>query len=400
MTPVTTDELRNDVRQLFLPADDKSAREAKSIGAELEMIPVYRSTGQRVLAQSGNPSGADFVGSLARESGWTEENFDPDPCSWSFEDGRISFEPGGQIEFSSAVFPTASGLLRVMEKCSQYFSTRAERAGIDLKTIGIEDHATIESVPPQLHRRRYAEMNRYFDSIGEFGVVMMRQTASLQINVDRGENPLERWRLLNSLAPYLVAIFANSARYAGSDTGHKSYRAHVWRMLDPLRTGMPYSAADPIGAYLDFALDAPVILAERTGEFYPTFRALLSANSATREMWEVHLTTLFPEVRPREYFEIRSIDALDPSHIGAAVAFVCGIVYDEKSAADAIALVGDPEISLLAEAGKSGLSNTAIRKAAKKLASLALQGCRSLGPAYISETDVEGAEQFFEYRTQ
>jgi glutamate--cysteine ligase len=395
VTVVTEADLREDVYKLFLPPTEKAAQDSRSVGAELEMIPVYRSTGERVLAQSGHPSGSEFIASLAAEFGWREEETPPDASCWSFPDGRISFEPGGQIEFSSTVFEGASDLLASMEKWTRILSQRADRAGLELKTVGIEERAPLEAVPLQLHRRRYTEMTRYFDSISEFGVVMMRQTASLQINVDRGASPLDRWRLLNRLAPYMVAIFANSPRYAGADTGHKSYRAHVWRMLDPRRTGIVFDERDPAEAYLDFALDAPVILSENNGG-YPTFRELVAANSATKELWDVHLTTLFPEIRPRDYFEIRSIDAFDPSHLCAALAFVCGIVYANEASADALALLARPDDSLLRRAGQLGLRDASLRKVAESLVSIAVDGCKRLGAAYISASDLQRAEKFFD----
>jgi glutamate--cysteine ligase len=193
----------------------------------------------------------------------------------------------------------------------------------------------------------------------------------------------------------MVAIFANSPRYAGADTGHKSYRAHVWRMLDPRRTGIVFDERDPAEAYLDFALDAPVILSENNGG-YPTFRDLIAANSATKELWDVHLTTLFPEIRPRDYFEIRSIDAFDPSHLCAALAFVCGIVYANEASADALALLARPDDSLLRRAGQLGLRDASLRKVAESLVSIAVDGCKRLGAAYISASDLQRAEKFFD----
>lgn len=383
--------LLEDVQKLFFPVPGK---ESRSIGAELEMIPLRKGTSDRVFAQEGTHNGAGFVAAIGREFRWTEERMGSDPSCWNFSDGRISFEPGGQIEFSSAVFPTASALVQSMERWTAVFDSRAELEGIELRRVGIDDRANIQDVPLQLHRERYAAMTRYFDSVGPYGVLMMRQTASLQVNVDRGSQPLERWRLLNALAPYLVAIFANSPLYAGTDSGHKSYRAYVWRMLDPRRTGIAYDPTNPAQGYLDFALDAPVILGARDNR-YPAFRELLENSTATKEVWDVHLSTLFPEIRPREYFEIRSIDAIDPAHICAAIAFVAGLIYAHHSASAAQELLGDPDAELLKQAGQFGLNNSGIRERAAELVKLALAGCRSLGSAYISEPDLQHAEEYF-----
>lgn len=321
-----------------------------------------------------------------------------DPPSWSFPDGRITFEPGGQIEFSSAACPTANELLRVLGKWLTELQDEAGRNGVVLKTSGIEECVPIEHVPLQLKCDRYSTMTRYFDAIGLFGSMMMRQTASFQINVDRGPDPLERWRLLNALAPYLTAIFANSPRYAGAATGCRSYRATAWRRLDPQRTGIIYDVADPAARYLEFALDAPMILGSTTGVFQP-FSAILDAGLGTMEIWETHLTTLFPEVRPRDYFEIRSIDAIAPRHLCAAIALVVGLVYSSSATGAALELLGDPDTSLLDAAGKLGLSHPVLGQRAKQLVVLAMAGCSSLGQKYISTAHINCAKTFFDSYT-
>jgi glutamate--cysteine ligase len=394
MMKLTSDALLESVRSLFKPAVDKSEQNSRSIGAELEMIPVTKSSGHRVLAKDGHPSGSDFIASIAAEFAWQEEQMPPDPSCWSFQDGRMSFEPGGQIELSSAVYPTASSLLRAMEKWTGILVDRAAQSGILLRTIGVDDRTPITGVPLQLQRKRYRAMTEYFDSVGPFGVLMMRQTASLQINVDRGAEPLERWRLLNALAPYMVAIFANSPRYEGGDTGHKSYRAHIWRMLDPLRTGVAVAAEDPAKAYCDFALRAPAILFG-SGNKFPTFQDLVDKQSVTMEDWDTHLSTLFPEVRPREYFEIRSTDAIDPLHVCAAIAFVVGLVYGKRPPAELIDVIGTADNALLARAGQFGLDDSEIRAKATLLSRFALKECETLGTDYISGADIAKAGDFF-----
>ncbi len=364
-----------------------------AVGAEIEMIPVRADTGDRILARGTRPSGEEFVRAMADQYGWSEEVMGVDPSCWSFQDGRVTFEPGGQIEFSSAVFPTASTLIDAFDQWIPRFTAAASRLGLTLNTIGIEDSVSVCDVPLQLQRDRYRRMSSYFESLGPFGVMMMRQTASLQINVDRGDAPTERWRLLNSLAPYLTAIFANSPRYERRDTGHKSYRAHVWRNLDPRRTGIIYERGKEAERYLNFALDAPALL--MTGETFPTFRELVARGDVTKDDWDVHLSTLFPEIRPRDYFEIRSIDSIAPEHVCAAIAFVTGIVYNRKSASAAASLIGDPDSQLLVLAGERGLKSTRLRQAAGELARISMEGCEALGTSYLTGHHLQRAGEFF-----
>lgn len=398
MKPLSRDLLLENVRRLFIPSDDVESRRSMAMGAELEMIPVIAQTRERVLAQDSLISGSRFLASMGHEYGWTEVSMDSDPSSWNFPDGRVTFEPGGQIEFSSAVFASAETLIDTFDTWIPRFAARAREMGIELKTIGIEDRVSVRDVPLQLNRHRYRMMTEYFETIGPFGVRMMRQTASLQINVDRGERPMSRWRLLNALSPYLVAIFANSPRYNAAQTGHRSYRSHVWRNLDPLRTGIVYSDGSEAQQYLEFALNAPVILNGQMDAF-PTFSELLSTGNATTEQWETHLSTLFPEIRPREYFEVRSIDSIPLEWIPAAIVFIAGLVYSEAASAKAVALLGAPDPELLVKAGVTGLTDQTLRRGAQTLVGQALEGCLILGDEYISQKNLSRAVEFFEEYT-
>ena len=99
---------------------------------------------------------------------------------------------------------------------------------------------------------------------------MMRQTAAFQVALDLDDEPWLRWRVLNAAAPYVVAIFANSAIYAAADTGCASARAQVWRALDPARTGLPWSAGAGRGLSRLRARGAGDPAPDRGGEHLPS----------------------------------------------------------------------------------------------------------------------------------
>ena len=179
-------------------------------------------------------------------------------------------------------------------------------------------------------------MDAYFTRLGPAGARMMRQTASLQVNLDWHAAAAERalqWRVLNAAAPLLVAIFANSPVYAGQPTGYQSFRAHNWRAADPPRTGIFAAEGDAAGEYLGFALDAPMMLRPTVEGGCLAAREWLARGELPRHQWVAHLTTLFPEVRPRGYLELRSIDALDSVWYAAPLALLAGLAYVPASLA-------------------------------------------------------------------
>jgi glutamate--cysteine ligase len=387
--------LLDDVRQrLFSPT---RSRNPYAIGLELELIPVHQSTRAPALAaKDGQTSTAEILSQLGRRESWLEESADGDPPSWTLKDGsRISFEPGGQIEISTAPQPTASVVIDSTQNLVALLREEMSNAGIELVARGVDPYNNIDAVPLQLHRDRYTGMTRYFNSIGPSGVRMMRQTAALQINLERGEDPKSRWRLLNALAPIVVALFANSRQYAGKPTEWASYRAQLWRTLDSSRTGIAYDEAAHAPRYLAFALNAFAIRSGRDGPGYRTFREWMNDPAVNMDDWLFHLSTLFPEVRPKEFFELRSADTIEPDTLAAPVLFITGLVYDEESAHHAIELTGAPSEKLLQRAGRLGLADPAIRRIASQLVVLALDGARRLGNDYLRRSHLASAYQYF-----
>jgi len=341
-------------------------------------------------------STAEVLSRLGRREGWREQSIDGDPPSWKLEDGAsISFEPGGQIEISTAPQPKASAVIDSTQSLVAMLRDAMSTAGIELVARGVDPYNDIDAVPLQLHRDRYTGMTRYFDSIGPSGVRMMRQTAALQMNLERGGDPRSRWRLLNSLAPIVVALFANSREYARRSTEWASYRAQLWRTLDPSRTGIIYDEAGHIERYLRFALDAIAMRRGDDGLTYRAFREWIHDPAINREDWLFHLSTLFPEVRAKEFFELRSADTIEPDALAAPVVFVTGLVYDEESADHAAEVIGAPSEKLLERAGRLGLADPEVRQIAARLAVLALEGGQRLGNDYLRPSHLAAADAWF-----
>jgi glutamate--cysteine ligase len=388
-------KLLDDVRQRLFSAVKSTT--PRAVGVEIELIPIHTSTRLPALPRNGGPaSTANIISRLAQRDGWLEESVENDPPSWTLPDGtRISFEPGGQIEISSAPHPTASSAINSTQALVAILQTATATEGIDLLARGVDPYNDIDAVPLQLHRDRYERMTRYFDSIGPSGVRMMRQTAALQINLERGEDPQSRWRLLNALAPIVTALFANSRDYAGKSTEWASYRSHLWRTLDPSRTGIIYDEPAHAEKYLSFALDAFAMHSGGGGKPYRTFREWMREPNVDEAEWLFHLSTLFPEVRPKEYFELRSADTIELAQLFAPVVFVTGLAYYDESARSATELLGLPDPVLLLRAGSRGLKDREIWRLASVLCELAIEGAARLGDDYISARHREGAQVYF-----
>lgn len=338
----------------------------------------------------------EWLAPLAARRGWLATRTPKGAPSFSLPDGAvIGFEPGGQIEYSSAPCHSASALLRDAADVVAALRGEANDSGIDLLHVGIDPVNPFDDAPLCLDAHRYASMDAYFESRGPSGRVMMRQTAATQISLDYGppEQMVERWRTLERMTPIIVAIFASSPRYAGSETGHRSFRSHIWRTLDPARTGLVITGQDPAADYLDFALDAPSMLHRSPDGEYTTFRALVATGAVDLEDFADHLSMLFPEVRPRGHFELRSSDAAPIESLPALIALLGGIIHDARALRAAAEILDGASCDLVT-AGRLGLADASLAQTARELFDVALSGCLRLDESFLSRQHVEEAAAF------
>jgi len=395
-TAVSTEFFSRWVRErLFVPAPE--ARQ--SVGLEIELLPV--------LSDSGLPCPLGVNGARERSTmtvvrrfgagaGWLEQQSSKGAPYFKLPNGgRLTFEPGGQLELCTPPSESVSHLLGEARATLAGLSRCAAELGIELASVGIDARNDISAVPLQIESERYVRMTRYFDHIGPSGVRMMRQTAATQVSLDGGADPAARWRLLCDLSPYLTAIFANSRRYAAADTGYASFRAQCWRSLDPSRTGVPDNQGSACEAYTRFALSAADMWRTADEGGYLPFGEWVMNGAWNETQWSDHVSTLFPEVRPRGYLEVRSIDALGDDFLGAPVVFLVGLIYNREIAEEARRLLAPADEQLLNDAARCGLRDERIGQTAADLVQLAIYGARALGEQRVGGEELERATQFF-----
>ena len=381
--------------RLFAP----DALDRRFIGAEVEMLAVLAESGWPCpleATEGARRSTLGFLRAYGGSRGWRERRSAKGSPYFALPNGStLTFEPGGQLELCTVPSGSVSDLTRETKRVLRELRAAARDEGIILASVGIDPENSVDRVPLQLSSPRYLAMTRYFETIGPSGVRMMRQTAATQLSVDAGPRPEERWRLLCDLAPYLTALFANSPRYAGVETGDQSFRGRCWRQLDPSRTGIPYPGCPAADAYTRFALEAVDMTRTGADGAYRSFGDWAIDDDVTEAQWENHLTTLFPEVRPRGHLELRSIDAVEPELVGAAVILVAGLVYDPTSAREARDLIGSADEEMLNRAAHCALRDSALLRGCQALVEIGLRGARALGSGVIAEAELEEATDLF-----
>lgn len=312
----------------------------------------------------------------------------------------ISLEPGGQFELSGAPLQTIHDICNETGQHLMEVKQVADQLNLGFLGLGFDPKWRREDIPV-MPKGRYDIMRAYMPKKGRLGLDMMLRTCTVQANLDfeSEADMVLKFRASLALQPIATALFANSPFIEGRPSGFLSSRANVWTDTDPDRTGMlDFVFQEGFGyeRYADYALDTPMYFAKR-GETYvdlsgQSFRAFmdgrldaLPGERATEKDWADHLTTLFPEVRLKQYLEMRGADGGPWSRICALPALWAGVLYDAPSLAAAWDLCKDWAIEdherLRRDVTRLGLkaevNGRSVRDVAVDMVAIAKQGLKN-----------------------
>jgi len=174
---------------------------------------------------------------------------------------------------------------------------------------------------------------------------MMFRTCTVQVNLDFGSEAdmVKKLRISLALQPVAAALFANSPFLEGKPSGFLSFRSEVWTDTDKARSGMlPFAFEPGMGfeRYVDYALDVPMYFVMRDGKYINTagesFRKFLEGKlpqlpgeKPVLKDWADHITTIFPEVRLKQYMEMRGTDSGPWRRLCALPALWTGVLYED-----------------------------------------------------------------------
>ena len=282
--------------------------------------------------------------------GWDEVR-EGDALIGLVKDGaNVSLEPGGQLELSGAPLETIHQTCDEVNEHLREVKEIADRIGAGFIGLGAAPEWT-EAQMPVMPKGRYALMTPYMNRVGTTGTWMMYRTCTVQVNLDFASEAdmVAKFRTSLALQPVATALFAASPFWEGKVNGWQSWRARIWRDLDPARTGMlPFVFEEGMGfeRYVDYALDVPMYFVYRDGRYIDalgmSFRDFLDGRlpalpgeKPTLSDWADHLTTIFPEVRIKKFMEMRGADGGPWRKICALPALWVGLLYDGPSLAAA-----------------------------------------------------------------
>ena len=252
---------------------------------------------------------------------------------------NITLEPGNQIELSG------DKLNNIHEACAEshdyLFELKqiSKKLDISIVSSGFDPISKLDEIPNN-PKQRYKLMTKDMPLKGKLSLDMMYRTCGTQLNVDYSSEKdfIKKFKVVNSIVPISIALFANSSIIEKKKSNYLSYRSKVWQ--NTARGGLPKLFLEDLDfeKYADFVINFPILFIYDK-ENYISGRKYTFKNFMNEEISEVnnrlpskndlsnHLSTIFTENRLKKYIELRSMDTCGWDCLCAGPAFNVGMLY-------------------------------------------------------------------------
>ena len=270
---------------------------------------------------------------------WEEIKEDGNLVGLKLGGKSISLEPGNQIELAGDKLDNIHKVCSESHSFQDQLEEVCKEVGLKTLSVGYDPFTNLKDVPNN-PKKRYKLMTVEMPKNGELSLNMMYQTSGTQINLDYLSEVdfKKKFKLTSYLTPLSIAIFANSPIKENKQSGYLSYRSRVWHKTS--RGGLPKIFLENMDfeKYADYAINMPLLFILQNKQHISsknkTFKNFMNGeieelnnNLPTLRDLEIHLSTIFTEVRLKNYLEIRSLDSCEWDCHCAGPAFYTGLVY-------------------------------------------------------------------------
>ena len=289
---------------------------------------------------------------------------------------NITLEPGNQIELSG------DKLNNIHEACAEsqdyLFELRqvTEKLGINIVSAGFDPISKLNEIPNN-PKQRYKLMTKDMPLGGELSLDMMYRTCGTQLNIDYNseEDFIKKFKVVNSIVPISIALFANSAIVEKKKSNYLSYRSKVWQSTS--RGGLPKLFFEDLDfeKYAEFSINFPILFIQHEGAYISgrkyTFKDFMEGKIneignrlPTESDLTTHLSTIFTENRLKKYIELRSMDTCGWDCLCSGPAFNIGILYGNLNEVYELISTWDKDkvINAYLEAPKKGFNTQLMGK--------------------------------------
>lgn len=357
------------------------------VGMEVEHICIRAKDGQRIAYDSGDGCIVELLPQLQQVLGGTLVKEDGKFVGVNGDWGKVTLEPGNQIEWSSPARPTCHQLLQDLDHWIVCLQNVLQENDVHSLATGLD--STDVANTPWVPKRRYNIMKDYYRGTAGVAHRAMLNTAGIHVNVDyeNDDDWSRKFSLMIRATPAAAALFANSAG-TFHDLPYAALRPMLWHEMDPLRSRLPSRAFHQgfrLEHWADWVTERPMLLQILEGELQPGRNHRLKdiPEADWEESWNLHLGTVFTPVRTNRQLEIRTMDTQPMDNLPAVPAFWTGLLYSPDvldAALTAVACVNDEDAwrGLMARSCRFGLADPELESLAEQLLTLAHQGIQQL----------------------
>lgn len=254
-----------------------------------------------------------------------------------FETYGISIEPGSQFEISLEQQSHIKDLDKAYSQFIKTFEGVVRAWGLDFVNAGyLPKGLALER--ELLPYRRYDIMNDYFHQFGTSGAMMMRGTGSTHITIDyyNEADCILKMRLLNLIAPIVTYMTSNTKVVENEYNTNPLIRYNIWNGVDPHRPLIPddlFHEGFGYHDYINYVMSTPQMIYIEDGVYKRTELNgyELYKNSIMSEAEQsLMLSVVFPNVRLRNYLELRAADSMSIQSALGYAALIKGLFMNPK----------------------------------------------------------------------
>lgn len=276
----------------------------------------------------------------------------------------ISLEPAAQLEISINPKKDVGELQKIYQGFLKRLLPFLQERNMELQTYGYQPFAKAAQLP-LIPKKRYEYMDAYFKHTDTMGIRMMRGTASTQIAVDYFDELdfTRKYQLAQMLSPLLYLLCENSPVVEGEAGTSHVPRAVIWNHVDGRRCGIvPGSMKQEFsfGDYAEYVYHVPLIFVEEQGNALSVGEQSAAdyyrERLMNREEIEHMISMVFPDVRLKNYIEIRMADSLPQEKAFAYAKLVQDIFYGNHMM-ELRRYLGDPTEEEIAQAKLNVISH-------------------------------------------
>jgi len=294
---------------------EQSEKKQTLLGAELEYFIVDKNSKRSISYYEANGI-ESLLQALVRLG------FSPDAVAGHLlgvhnESLAITLEPGAQWEISLHPQANLEQLKQVFCDFLEILQPLLKQRGQELCSTGYLPASKISQVPI-IPKNRYKLMHEYLSQTGKLAHNMMRGTASIQVAVDYHSETdfVEKMRLACRLVPIFSAIYDNSNIFEAAEYRQYCLRTKIWNNCDDDRCGVLPIIFEPdfgYAKYAEYILQlVPILIKNQQSElpFQKPFAAIFDLQQDVAQQLDHIFSMCFPDVRARNYIELRMTDAL------------------------------------------------------------------------------------------